>query len=68
MKKNSFESCQAAKLLNKIKNKLYHFWKTSAEAEGRCGEEEEMEGVNEIVKKLAMETYSDKMKSTWENP
>lgn len=30
---------------------VYHFWETSAEAERRCEEEEEIEGMNEIVKK-----------------
>lgn len=66
MKKNSLNHVrwEAAKPLNKKKNTLYHFWKTSAEAEGRCGKQEEMKGVIEIgEKKLVVETYSDKMKS-----
>lgn len=30
---------------------LYHFLKTSAEAERGCGGEEEMEGINEIMER-----------------
>ena len=42
---------------------LYHSSKTLAEAERRCGGEEEIEGINDIVKKLVVETYSDNMES-----
>lgn len=69
MKKNSLESCQVGGswATKQNKNKLYHIWKNSTEAEGRCGEEEKLKGYNEIVKK-DLEIYSDKIKSVWENP